>query len=107
MIDYAGIVGFEYLNKPARLETASKVSHSELREDDEKVSTAICEWFYDTIDNSIDLDYPLPLDKLLDGEWLKDFLFSESTKIRIGTTDSPIDPVLIGNSEKSPYLYFK
>lgn len=102
LIDYAGIVGFEYLSKPARLETPNEVFFSSLRKDDEKVSTSICEWFYDTIDNSIDLDYPLPLDKLLDGEWLKDFLFSESTKICIGTTDSPIDPKLIGNSENRP-----
>ena len=99
LIDYAGIVGFEYLSKPARLETPSKVFYSKLRKDDENVTRSQCGWFYDTIEYSFDLDYPLPLDKLLDGEWLKDFLFSESTKIRIGTTDSPIDPTLIGYGE--------
>ena len=29
-------------------------------------------------------------------------LFSESTKIRIGTTDSPIDPTLIGYGKNQP-----
>ena len=39
---------------------------------------------------------------MLDGEWLKDFLLSDSTKIRIGTTDSPIDPTLVGYSKNQP-----
>lgn len=55
-------------------------------------------WFWNIAPEScerFELEYPIPLTKLLDGKWIKDFIFSESTCIRISDTLSPLDTELI------------
>lgn len=102
LVDYAGIIGFEFKNRPVELEMTDKTVHGKLLKGDLKTVRYASDWFFYTLNYPNELDQPIPLDKLLDGEWLKDFLFSESTKIRIGTTDSPIDPTLIGYGKDQP-----
>lgn len=100
--EYVGIIGFEFKNRPVELEMDNKTVHGKLLKGDSKTVRYASDWFFDTLNYPNELDQPIPLTKLLDGEWVKDFLLSESTKIRIGTTDSPIDPTLIGYSKNQP-----
>lgn len=96
-----GFEGFEFHNTPAIMifyNNESEDKYEEILPVDLKSTRYAVNWFYNIAPESserFELENPIPLTKLLDGEWMKDFIFSESTCIRVSDTLSPLDPELI------------
>lgn len=96
-----GFKGFQFHNTPATMEfyyRESEDKYEEILQEESKSSRFALGWFWNIAPESserFELEHPIPLSRLLDGEWMKDFIFSESTCIRVSDTLSPLDPELI------------
>lgn len=96
-----GFVGFEFHNTLATIIVYNdelEDKYEEILPVELKSTRYAVEWFWNIAPESyerFELEHPIPLTNLLNGEWMKDFIFSESTCIRVSDTLSPLDPELI------------